>query len=182
MSRPWMPMYWGDYLKDTMDLSFAQHGAYLLLIAHYWQNGGLPTDDISLCKIVHANRRQWRYLRPAVVSKFGPNWTHKRIDAEILRSEKRIMQRVLAGEKSVAARRKSTNGRSSNRSELKSATVQRPLPATVNQPHKKNITTTTSVAARETAAVENKRPPRKEVKEEPREIGPAEYMARVGNK
>ena len=79
MSRAWMPLYWGDYLRDTRDLSTLQHGAYLLLIAHYWQHVGRGT--------------------PAIDAKFGPGWRHKRIDAEIARTERAITQRRIAGAK-----------------------------------------------------------------------------------
>lgn len=48
----WMPIYWGDYLKCTMHLSAEEHGAYLLLICHYWQNGGKIKNDEKIIKNV----------------------------------------------------------------------------------------------------------------------------------
>jgi uncharacterized protein YdaU (DUF1376 family) len=48
----WMPIYWGDYLKCTMHLSTEEHGAYLLLIAYYWQNGGKIKNDEKIIKNV----------------------------------------------------------------------------------------------------------------------------------
>jgi uncharacterized protein YdaU (DUF1376 family) len=99
MSRAWMPLYWGDYLRDTRDLSTLQHGAYLLLIAHYWQHGGLPDDERALASIAGVPRPTWRRIAPALATKFAPGWRHKRIDAEIARTEHAITQRRIAGAK-----------------------------------------------------------------------------------
>ena len=99
MSRAWMPLYWGDYLRDTRDLSTLQHGAYLLLIAHYWQHGGLPDDERALASIAGVPRPTWRRIAPALAAKFAPGWRHKRIDAEIERTEHAITQRRIAGAK-----------------------------------------------------------------------------------
>jgi uncharacterized protein YdaU (DUF1376 family) len=99
MSRAWMPLYWGDYLRDTRDLSTLQHGAYLLLIAHYWQHGGLPDDPRRLAAIAGVALATWRRIAPAIAAKFGPGWRHGRIDTEIAKTERAITQRRVAGAK-----------------------------------------------------------------------------------
>ena len=43
----WMPIYIGDYLGDTIELSAAEHGAYLLLLMHYWLKKGEIGEDIE---------------------------------------------------------------------------------------------------------------------------------------
>ena len=83
--RPWMPLYVADYLADTGHLTGAEHGAYLLLIMHYWANHGLPTDDKRLASIARMSHRQWTKSREIIRTFFGEGWSHKRIDEELAR-------------------------------------------------------------------------------------------------
>ncbi|HEY6256977.1 MAG TPA: DUF1376 domain-containing protein [Xanthobacteraceae bacterium] len=97
MGRAWMPLYVGDYLRDTRDLNTLQHGAYLLLIMHYWQHDALPTDDARLAAIAGLSIAQWRRIREPVQAKFADGWKHKRIEAELTKLDRAVMQRRLAG-------------------------------------------------------------------------------------
>jgi uncharacterized protein YdaU (DUF1376 family) len=97
MGRAWMPLYVGDYLRDTRDLNTLQHGAYLLLIMHYWQHDALPTDDARLAAIAGLPVAQWRRIREPVQAKFAEGWRHKRIEAELAKLDRAVMQRRLAG-------------------------------------------------------------------------------------
>lgn len=86
MSRPWMPLYVADYLADTGHLTTTEHGAYLLLIMHYWANGSLPADDARLARISRLSAKKWGDVRPILAPLFDSNWRHKRIDAELAKS------------------------------------------------------------------------------------------------
>jgi uncharacterized protein YdaU (DUF1376 family) len=97
MGRAWMPLYVGDYLRDTRDLNTLQHGAYLLLIVHYWQHNALPADDARLAAIAGLSAAQWRRIREPVQAKFSEGWRHKRIEAELAKLDRVVMQRRLAG-------------------------------------------------------------------------------------
>ena len=84
-----MPLYVGDYLADTTHLRTVEHGAYLLLIMHYWQTGGLPNEDAKLANITKMRVEQWRKKRSQLEPFFGPGFSsHKRIDREMQRSTK----------------------------------------------------------------------------------------------
>jgi uncharacterized protein YdaU (DUF1376 family) len=48
----WFPFYCGDYISDTMHLTREQHGAYLFLIMHCWQNEGKIKNDKKTIKNV----------------------------------------------------------------------------------------------------------------------------------
>ena len=99
MNRPWMPLYVGDYLGDTGHLTTAQHGAYLLLMMHYWRKGELPDDDRQLSKITKLPLRTWCEYRPTLQDFFHEGWKHKRIDAELARMMRVSEKRAIAGQK-----------------------------------------------------------------------------------
>ena len=97
--RAWMPLYVGDYLGDTGHLTTSQHGAYLLLMMHYWRKGGLPDDDEQLAAITKLPLNIWRSYRSVIQAFFYDGWFHKRIDAELAEMEVKTRKRVLAGQK-----------------------------------------------------------------------------------
>lgn len=104
MSPPWMPLYVADYLGDTGHLSTIEHGAYLLLIMHYWQTGSLPDDERKLARIARMTGEQWDDVRDTMADMFGPGWTHKRIDAELTHADQVISKRSAAA-KAMHAKR-----------------------------------------------------------------------------
>lgn len=94
-----MPLYVGDYLGDTGHLSTVQHGAYLLLMMHYWRKGELPDDDTQLAAITKLPPRIWADVRPTIQAFFYDGWRHKRIDEELLRMQEKTARRAAAGQK-----------------------------------------------------------------------------------
>src|SRR6185437_5098380 len=100
MKRAWMPLYVGDYLGDTGHLSTTQHGAYLLLMMHYWRKGDLPNDDKQLSKITKLPLKVWMEWREVLQDFFhdidGNPWRHKRIDAELMKMTKVSEARAIA--------------------------------------------------------------------------------------
>ena len=99
MNRPWMPLYVGDYLGDTGHLTTTRHGAYLLLMMHYWRKGELPDDDQQLCKIAKLPLKTWNEYRATLQDFFHDGWKHKRIDTEFERMMRVSAKRAIAGQK-----------------------------------------------------------------------------------
>jgi uncharacterized protein YdaU (DUF1376 family) len=122
MKRPWMPLYVGDYLGDTGHLTTAQHGAYLLLMMHYWRKGELPDDDRQLSKITKLPLKTWCDYRPILQDFFHSGWRHKRIDAELERMMRVSEKRAIAGQKGGL-------GSALARMKLENASRSRSLPA-----------------------------------------------------
>ena len=86
-SNIWMPLYVGDYLADTMELSTIEHGAYLLLLMAYWKNGGpISADDKRLAVICKMSLSEFSAIRSALKLFFleeNGQWKNKRADQEI---------------------------------------------------------------------------------------------------
>lgn len=97
MSRPWMPLYVADYKKDTGHLGAAEHGAYLLLIMHYWATGGLPDNDRQLARIACMSPSAWKRTKPTLVPFFYDGWKHKRIDDELAKTAVASARRAESG-------------------------------------------------------------------------------------
>ncbi|ASP85023.1 DUF1376 domain-containing protein [Sinorhizobium meliloti] len=97
-NRAWMPLHIADYLSDTGHLTAAEHGAYLLMIMHYWQNGGLPDNERLIARIARLTADQWEESREVLAMLFGPGWTHKRIDAELSKADEIIEKRRAAAD------------------------------------------------------------------------------------
>ena len=117
MSKAWMPIYWGDYLADTSNLTTLEHGAYLLLIAHYWQHGGIPNDDRQLHRITRCPNNQWKKVWANLQPYFSVQRNNsgsvelkqKRLELELEKAELIALKRKLNGAKGGWANRGKTN-------------------------------------------------------------------------
>jgi uncharacterized protein YdaU (DUF1376 family) len=129
MSGPqWMPVYIGDYLRDTPHLTAEQHGAYLLILFAMWgsEDGTLPLAALPRVSKVHPAR--WARTWSAIQSMFivdGDRVTQKRLCVERDRLEKiraiRKAQGQLGG-LTTAHRRTMTRGYGDNKTAPKPLT------------------------------------------------------------
>ena len=83
MNPPKMPIHIGDYQRDTGHLRAAEHGAYLLLMFHYWSTGGLPDNDDHLSAIARITRPEWARSKDTLRAFFKDGWKHPRIDYDL---------------------------------------------------------------------------------------------------
>jgi len=98
----WMPLNVGDYLADTGHLTTTQHGAYLLLLMHYWRKRELPDDDKQLAAIAKLPLRIWLDMKETLQAFFHDGWRHKRVEAEIQKRVEVSNKRAAAGAKGGA--------------------------------------------------------------------------------
>jgi uncharacterized phage protein (TIGR02220 family) len=86
-SKPFMKLYISDYLTDTYDLTTLEHGAYLLLIMHYFQTGkSLPDNKTKLARICKLSVQKFSKVESALKDFFficDGQWFHKRIEKEL---------------------------------------------------------------------------------------------------
>ena len=69
--NPWYAHYPGDYARDTAHLSLAQHGAYRLLLDHYYATAApLPGQSGALYRICRAFDEAERKAVDFVLSEF----------------------------------------------------------------------------------------------------------------
>jgi uncharacterized protein YdaU (DUF1376 family) len=107
----WMPLWIGDYLADTMHLTAAQHGAYLLLLmAHWRRRDGLPNDPDFLRQTARCTEAEWNEnpnkaglsIAQAMLTFFevrDGKLIHKRLLAERVKADTRYAKLSAAGRK-----------------------------------------------------------------------------------
>ena len=104
---PYMNFYVGDYLADTMHLSTLEHGAYLLLIMHYWRTGK-PIDISHIPSICGLTKRQFNNIKNTLLAFFFVDELgkvrHHRIEVELNEAKQKVNQRKAAGKASAAKR------------------------------------------------------------------------------
>lgn len=106
-----MPLYTGDYIRDTQHLSCSEHGIFLKLLMHCWdQKGPAPLDERKLCGIVNARSSDEIEAMRRVLGEFFVRMEdghyNKRMQREIERSESISGARSAAGKLGASKRAK----------------------------------------------------------------------------
>ena len=105
----WTAFYWGDYLRDTSHLSLAEHGAYLLLMGHYYSTRRpLPANAALLHRVCRCTNDEEKRAVETVLREFftkdGEVYRHQRIDAELAKVVDISAKRRIAATKSHRVR------------------------------------------------------------------------------
>ena len=104
----WMKFYVSDYIADTMHLSTVEHGAYFLLICHYWQTQKpLMDDDKKFCLITKLSTKQWKKIKDNLATFFQIDehgWSHRRLTDEIKRASFAFEERQKKGQNAAQKR------------------------------------------------------------------------------
>jgi uncharacterized protein YdaU (DUF1376 family) len=107
MSAPYLPLYTGDYIRDTRHLNRSEHGAYMLLLMAMWDAGGrLPSDDKRLARIAMCSPDEWADMRSVILEFFKRRGGHiysSRMQKELAWYNNKIEQAKLAGKASAKA-------------------------------------------------------------------------------
>lgn len=106
----WYARYAGDYMQDTAHLSLAEHGAYTMMLDHYYgSEKPLPDDDTALYRICRAFSEDEQAAVLSVADQFFPvcddgKRHNKRADKELDKRQAISQKRKMAGAKGAASK------------------------------------------------------------------------------
>lgn len=85
-------LYIGDYQRDTAHLSVVEHGAFLLMLQHYYATEKpLPLDIRAICRLIRADSKQDREATEKVLAEFwtetSEGYVNNRAMREILKAD-----------------------------------------------------------------------------------------------
>lgn len=92
MSYAYMALFTGDYLRDTRHLTPEEHGIYLLLLMHCWdQRGPVPLDERKQAGIVNARSggelESLRRVLREFFARMEDGWYNARMSREIVKCQ-----------------------------------------------------------------------------------------------
>ena len=119
MSFQYMPLYTGDYLRDTRHLSCSEHGIFLNFLMHCWdQKGPLPSDERKQAGICNARSGDEIEAMRRVLDEFfiwmDDGLYNKRMSEEITKAEMVSVNNSKAGMLSAAIRARTKARRESS--------------------------------------------------------------------
>jgi len=113
MKYPWMPLFNGDLLANTLHLSAQEFGAYMLLIIHAWEKSAtVKVADAQ--RIARVDNRHWGKVRDTLAPFFDPpgglqgsatEVVHRRVAKELAIAGEMSNKRKAAAEQMHANRR-----------------------------------------------------------------------------
>lgn len=105
-----MPLYVADYLADTQSLTTEQHGAYLLMLMHYWRSGeAIPDDMVTLRMVTKLSTHKLKKFVPTLEKIFqhkDGKYFHSRVESELAKAKEISEVRAKAGRKGGEANAK----------------------------------------------------------------------------
>jgi uncharacterized protein YdaU (DUF1376 family) len=139
MSFAYMPLYTGDYLRDTRHLTPLRHGVYLLFLMHCWdQKGPLPLEEQECAGIANCRSADeveaLRYVLERFFVRMEDGWYNKRMTEEVAKAEHVSAQNRAAGLKSADSRAEIRRQRALN---ARSTRVGNLIPNPIPTPKKK---------------------------------------------
>lgn len=102
----YIPLFIGDFLRDTAHLTAEESGAYIQFLARLWiSDGRLSDDDKMLARIARLTRGRWAKVRPILAPLFiiaDGVWQHQRASQWLAYSKAACARRSLNA--SIAAK------------------------------------------------------------------------------
>lgn len=110
-SLPYMQLYVNDYLADTAHLNATQHGAYILLLMNYWQQGKpLNNSRERLAFVSRMTPEEWEDNREILAEFFwidGDIWTHARVENDLAKVREKSEKASVSAKTAFAKRSQS---------------------------------------------------------------------------
>jgi uncharacterized protein YdaU (DUF1376 family) len=111
----WMPVFPGDWLKQTMHLDLMQYGALMLLAIAYWsRQGPLPDDNQQLATICRIDVATFEKIKPTLAAFFKTNngyWRNAWWDDLIIKAQEQKARNTARAKHAAQARYGGTAGK-----------------------------------------------------------------------